>query len=484
MSNLSNVVLIRLADDFENDIDHPREKVPPLSLLSAGTVLKKAGYCVRIMDTEVGAWNSDRVVSEVVGTRPDAVVLQVRPNHIRASLQLASRIKKQAGSLVVFVGPYPTALPKSVLSADSSVDLCIRGEIDHSLLMVLDAWGTNEIGTIPGVCLRANNDILIGEMCEEDDLDALPFPDLTMVDYPRYEKQKAGHRRRGRELWGFMVTSRGCPYACDFCSPTMRHSYGLRFRAHSPRYVVEAIEKHHRDLGISSFSFEDDVFTYDPERIRMICELLVKKDIGVHWIANTRADLVDPETLAVMYRAGCRWISVGVESGSEDILKRTGKSETVERILKGVNDIHSAGIGSILNFIVGWPDETVNDLEKTFDLLTELSPMIAQCHFFTPYPGSPFHDAHTDIVSKMLSLHHYNGMKINISNIPTDELLSRCRAFYRKYYFSVPYLRRYMHYRGVGLFKLSELKLFIVFLKHVFKNEKSPPASVSEKKTS
>jgi len=369
---------------------------------------------------------------------------------------------------VSFVGPFPTALPERVLTKDGPVDFCLRGEIDRVLGRALDAWGSEEITKVPGVSGHFDGGLHVGEIHEEDDLDGLPIPDLSLIRHRAYKKLKAGHLGLRREEWGFLLTSRGCPYNCAFCSPTMRHSYGRRFRAHGPEYVAGVMEKFRRDFGIRLFSFEDDVFTFDRERVLALCHLVAARLPEARWIANTRADLVDPDLLAVMRRAGCRWISVGVESGSERILDRARKAETTDRIAKGVRDINAAGIGAIVNVIVGWPEETAEELEQTFAFVRELSPVIVQTHHFTPYPGSPFFEANPETAGDVESLHHYSRTRINLSGIPQEELDRRCRDFYRKFYLSPSYLRRYLRHRGPGIFRLSELRLLAALLRFLF----------------
>jgi len=163
---------------------------------------------------------------------------------------------------------------------------------------------------------------------------------------------------------------------------------GIRFRARSPKNVVDEIEWLRDTHGADAFTFYDDAFTLDIERALKICEEIKKRKIGLPWDCQTRVDNVSKEVLAKMRRAGCEVVYFGVESGSQKILDAVGKKTTIQQNERAIRWAKDAGLFVIASLIIGYPSETADTLEQTLDLIRRLKPDDAYLCVATPYPGT------------------------------------------------------------------------------------------------
>jgi radical SAM superfamily enzyme YgiQ (UPF0313 family) len=165
--------------------------------------------------------------------------------------------------------------------------------------------------------------------------------------------------------------------------------FGRRVRRRSPENVVEELEHLRHEFGIDSIWFVDDTFTVDQKWVMQFCDLLIKK--GLHnlvWGCQARADTLEPYTLQLMKQAGCVQVDIGVESGSDRVLKILKKGITVEQIEKAFKICKEAGVQTFASFILGTPGETSEDIKKTEALIDKITPDYSEFFYATPYPGT------------------------------------------------------------------------------------------------
>ena len=186
-----------------------------------------------------------------------------------------------------------------------------------------------------------------------------------------------------------IITSRGCPYRCIFCSKSV---FGKKYRANSPSYVVDEILFLKQKFGIEEIKFYDDSFTLDRKRIFEICRLLKKEKIDIEWTCETRVNLVDSDLLSVMKDAGCYMIEYGVESGVQEILCNLKKDITLKETVEAFDSTHKLGIETVAYFMLGAPEETVGTISKTIEFAKKLDPDFAQFSILTPLPGTELFD--------------------------------------------------------------------------------------------
>ncbi len=337
-----------------------------LGLAYLAASLQQAGHQTCIVDEIAG----QKVEEALAAFRPDLAGISFMTMYAPRAYALATAIRKNRGIPIVFGGTHPTALPQEALQY---ADCVVRGEGEIALPRLLDA------GRIEGVV----------EAEPPEDLDALPLPDRSQLDLAFY----AG---AGEELAGLsyrtlgVITSRGCPFRCDFCVNSKR-STTLRF--HSPARVVEEVrylaDRHH----IESIAFYDELMATDTERFRTICEEMIRAGLNrLRWECQMHPRTIREDLLPLMKRAGCVQVAVGFESGSQRILERIHKSTNVEENIAAACKVREAGLRLRGCFVFGVPGETRGDIRKTEDFVKTAKPDFVSMHFLTPLPGTALFD--------------------------------------------------------------------------------------------
>jgi radical SAM superfamily enzyme YgiQ (UPF0313 family) len=236
--------------------------------------------------------------------------------------------------------------------------------------------------SILGLAWRQGDEIIINP-------DRPFIPDLDDLPIPRHELLPLDKQRMPmiKGPFTFIVTSRGCPAGCKYC---IKHvSYQNSVRVRSAQNIVEEIEYLNR-LGIHNIHMYADLFTVNRQHVMDLCNLIIEKGIKINWTCNSRVDYVDEELLAKMGQAGCWFISWGIESSNEMILKRARKGYKKEQAFKALQWSHNAGIKNWGYFIIGLPGETEETIQETIAYAKQLPLDIALFHIAAPYPGTPF----------------------------------------------------------------------------------------------
>lgn len=286
--------------------------------------------------------------------------------------QIIGRIKAIDASVpVVIGGVHASVLPEFVME-DSGADAVVAGEGEEIMLQIAD--GSVE----PHGILKA---------AVIEDLDRLPFPRYAFLDIRRYFKFRGADRIRWslRQPSIAMIGTRGCPFACTFCGS--KDLFGKKVRTRSVDNVMDEIDFLQDRYGVRSVYFYDDSFTLRRDWILTLCEALSKR--RVEWICGTRVDMVDAALLMNMKRCGCKYISYGIESGSDRILLDViKKGITITQVREALNLTRKAGIGIIANYMFGLPGETEEDMKATLDLVKHLPADAAELSIFMPFPGA------------------------------------------------------------------------------------------------
>ena len=235
---------------------------------------------------------------------------------------------------------------------------------------------------IRGLAWRDHGEIVINpDRSFIPSLDDLPIPrhDLLPLDKQRMPMIKGP--------FTFIVTSRGCPAGCKYC---IKHvSYQNSVRVRSPQLILEELQQLAK-LGIHHVHMYADLFTVNRDQVVELCRLIIASGLKVSWTCNSRVDYVDEEMLNLMSQAGCWYISWGIESSNEEILKRARKGYRKEQAIKALEWAHAAGINNWGYFIIGLPGETEQSIQETIAYAKSLPLDIALFHIAAPYPGTPF----------------------------------------------------------------------------------------------
>ena len=378
----------------------------PLGLSYLASTLRKAGHQVTLYDADCNknAKGMDYtrlpekyriylkelrnpenpIIKEISETlikyQPDVVGITVMTPKAASAFTIASLVKKHNKNChVVFGGPHATLKPDEVLKNTEDVDFVVNGEGEIVLLELVNALSAknNDFSTISGLSCRGGGKGVTNNTKKFiDNLDSLTFPDReTLLGLDTYTS----------EDMGLLMGSRGCPYSCSYCA-TQIWTRKVRYR--SLENILEEIKYVRERYGTRQFTFKDDSFTVNRKRVMDFCNKLMDAGIKINWDCNTRVDLVDSELLMTMKKAGCNSIKVGIESGSERILKLMDKGITLERTKEAARLFREAGIHWTAYFMMGIPTETKEDVQKTLELLYKIKPSFASIGVYEPFPGT------------------------------------------------------------------------------------------------
>ncbi len=463
------LVLLRYAPWMFFANSHPRDLLWPVSMLYAQALARRSGWGARIIDLHVEPYDAQALLDRLSALSPDLLLIDSTTPTMGAALDLASRLKDRAPSTQIWgIGQHASEQPEDLLAGATPFDGCLLGEYD-AILPALLAQGS----------LRAREDVALpggpadpihrgDARAKVLDLDSLPPISPQGLHLERYQMRSVHAPSFARQRWGYLLTSRGCPHGCIFCSPTLRQSYGRRFRAHSPERVVEDMARLKRDHGVSTIYLIDDAFSLRRQRVLDICELLIRRRVRLHWAVQTRADDLDPELLAALREAGCHGIKIGYESGVDRILTGLRKGTNTRVLLQTAREIRRAGLSLTACYMLGNPGETLEDMEETFRFACRVGSDMIQVSFHTPYPGSESYELHRDQVRRASRLSHYDQHEVLLSEVDRDRLERVQRSFYMRYYLSLPRLWSYLTRRAIyRVFDPSEWKLLYETLRYL-----------------
>jgi radical SAM superfamily enzyme YgiQ (UPF0313 family) len=351
----------------------------PVGLGYINALLRSEGFNSRIANLSKAGWKETE--SLLAAEQPEILgVSQFTHNRIE-SLRLAALAKKlDPGCFVVFGGPHATHRAVELLSRNRAVDAVILGEGEETFLDLARNLEANvkSLDKVNGIAYRRGNELLFtSDRLQLENLDKLPSP------APFYDDAIGVDLQRQLE---FIITSRGCPAACRFCSSPRFWGKTLRFR--SPRSIVDEIRFIRDRYGLLYFSIRDDTFTADRERVLTFCRMLLEEKVYILWNCQSRVNSVDDEMLFWMKRAGCECVQFGVESGSREVLRQLGKHITIEQVKAAASATRRAGINLSVYLITGVPGETEDDLHATMRLIEEIKPGDGQVSPLAYYPGT------------------------------------------------------------------------------------------------
>lgn len=359
---------------------------PPVGLAQIAAVLEKNGYPVKILDLPALRFSENSLPAILGQEKPEVVGITAMTPTINSAVNVAKRVKESDSNITVVIGGvHGTILPEETLRDTREIDVIIRGEGEQTiveLFKVLDENSGN-INQILGVTYREGASIKSTSLRSPlSNLDELPFPAFHLLPIKKYRLHPPFGRRSPVMP---IITSRGCPYRCVFCSKSV---FGKKYRSNSPTYVVDEIRLLTEKFGVKEIKFYDDTFTLDRKRVIAICRLLKEQGIDIPWTCETRVNLVASDLLGIMKDAGCYMIEYGVESGNQRVLNSLKKDITLEQTIKAFKLTHEAGIETVAYFMIGSPQETSETIQETVGFAKTLDPDFVQFSIATPYPGT------------------------------------------------------------------------------------------------
>ena len=350
----------------------------PGVLSSKDITLKYNTYLNTLNNIDLPIWHG--VYERINDYSPDIVGITAMTATINSALNVAQLVKSFNSEIpVVLGGVHPTLLPEETIK-NTNVDIVVRGEGEYTFLDILKK--SNNLNVVLGITYKENGQIINNPARPLiQNLDELPFPAKHLIF--EHEKYPPG-------AFGSIMPSRGCPFHCTFCASHKIWTRKVRYR--SPEKVIKEIIRIKKNFHTNYFRFEDDSFTLNKKWIYELCDFLIKENLKIKWEAETRADIVDDELIKKMKKAGCKMLSIGVESGSERTLKLIKKGITLEQIRNAFNIIKSNKILTNAFFMIGFPWESKKEIGMTISLMKELNSFRSFFSISTPYPGTELFD--------------------------------------------------------------------------------------------
>lgn len=404
---------------------HPLEEnpLPPLSLSYLAGALVQEGIEVKILDFLVTRYHPEKLRRELEDYRPQLVGVTC----VTLNYPIARRMVKVCKAFdphifTVIGGPHVTFAQEDTLLRSPWIDAIVIGEGERTLVELVRAVEEHkDIHQVSGIAF-ANGGMVTKTppQARIEDLDQLPLPARELLPMARY-------RALGTPCT--VITSRGCPYSCIFCSG--HRMFGPKVRFRSPRLVVDEIEKLQRDFGLAKINIVDDTFTLNHNHTRAVCEEILRRNLKIKWSVFARVDRISEDLAQLMNRAGCEWVLFGVESADEGILKTIKKGITPKDVRRGVKIAAGAGINVFNSFILGLPGESREIALKSMAFGDELYHKYGAkygFHILSPLPGTELYERAKDYGIRILSR---NWLRYN-ANEPITETATMSREMIKE----------------------------------------------------
>ena len=345
----------------------------------SGTLLR-AGHSVLTLDLNRSVTSDADVVVRAQEYLPDVIGVSVKSATAREGARVARVLARACPhALVVAGGPHVTVCPERYFMDNPVFTLGIQGDSEESLMRVLGALDEPDLLTaVPGLVYRVNERVVLIPREPIRDLDSLAPPDFDSIE--------------GFDWHGFvypLLTSRGCPYHCIACSVHVLAG-SRNWHPRSPENVVSELERVHREKGIESFEIIDDNFSYNLDRAKEICRLLIARGLKMSWAAHggLRADKIDRELAILMKQAGCMSVAIGIESGNPQTFRAVRKGETLNSIVEALETIRGAGMKTVGYFLLGIPGDTLERFIDSVRFQRSLKLDDTIFNMLAPYPGT------------------------------------------------------------------------------------------------
>jgi len=385
--------------------------LPPLGLGYLGAVLENNGIEVKVVDCIVEGWHRrieveknilriglpfEKIEEIIRSYSPDIVgvnsLFTVQRKNAGEIYKIAKKVDKNIISIAG--GGHPTVMPELVLS-DENVDYVVIGEGEDTIIDLIGVIeGEKNISDLDGVGYKENDKIkIILKTKFIRDLDEIPFPARHLLNMEKYIGLKDSHGTRRKERFSPIVTSRGCPARCSFCSAY--RVWGRKYRTRSPENVISEMKQIKEKYGIEELMFEDDNLTMNPIRAERIFDLMIQEKLNFVWDTPNGVAVfaLNERLIDKMKESGCYTLNLALESGSQYVLDniikkpvRLDKAKTLAKYAKSI------GLNVGLYLIMGLPGETELQIAESFKLAKELeiySPFIS---IATPYPGTELYE--------------------------------------------------------------------------------------------
>lgn len=416
---------------------------PPLNLAYLAAIAEDLGHNVKIIDGEVENISLEKMIDQTELFKPDIIAITATTPFYHIATNLAKGLKKRMKNkdmknIPVIIGGHHISVLKEK-AFYHCFDYAFIGEADKSWPLFLNKYDKGEIDNgyisdIKGILYRDKKENIkfTGDPDQITDIDSIPFPARHLL---KMEKYRIG-TPQGIKKFTTIMTVRGCPFSCIFCSTNI---FGKKIRKRSPTSIIEEIKSVVNKFGIKHFIFLDDTLTLDRDHILKICDLIekekikegIKEKMDITFEGSTRANLIDEEIISKMASAGLIRLSFGLESVDKKIRKIMKKDIPLESYVLANKLVNKYNIELANSCMIGLPGESINTIKKTLSFLRKFREIKnASVSIAVPYPGTELYEMakRGDYELKLLTndfskFRRYNIATMNVGNLSSKDLI-------------------------------------------------------------
>ncbi|MDD5163573.1 MAG: radical SAM protein [Candidatus ainarchaeum sp.] len=374
--------------------------MPPLGLGYLASLSIKKGHDARLLHCVLEKMTFEKFSEFISKNDFDLIGIQMNTidvNSVKKHIEIIKKLKPK--TIIVAGGSHPSCDPIGTMAEFKNLDFAFHAEAEIGFAKFLDWLKKNNAGKknlaglkkIPGLIWRDSKKIVANPPAFVDDLSSLDFPAWSLMDPRSYPEAPHGAFAKNFPT-APMVITRGCPFQCTFCAG--KRITGLKVRKRSIKNAIEEIEFLKKNYGVKEIMIEDENFTLHRHLVEEFCSSLIQKNLGISWSlpSGVRLDTLDADLLKLMEKSGCYSVAVGIEFGSQRILNLTKKQLTIEKIKEKMGLFKKTNIKVTGFFMIGYPGETIEEINSTIKLALELPLQRAQFNGFMPLPGSEIYN--------------------------------------------------------------------------------------------
>jgi len=374
--------------EFDEEEDRTGYAPFPFFMAYCAAVLEREGHEVKVLDALTLGWSKEVFMKKVEQFKPELVIMESSTPSINYDLSTSKEIKEATGARIGLAGPHVTTFAADILNENMQVDYVFLGEYEMTSKETVRAMGRDDdMNKVLGLAYRRGKNAKVNARRPLVDLDEMPFPARHLLNINRY-----------CEPFSLMpnvqlIASRGCTFGCVYClwPPVMYGGRNFRFR--KPEKVVEEMEVIIKKYNPRELYFDDDTFNLVPKKVEDFCKAYKESGLNKEWVAMCSPVNMSRQLLTKMRDAGCEALKFGVESGSEEILQKAGRTaqklSDVKNVFKWSKEL---GIRTHATFMIGLPGETKATIKSTFNHLLDIRPDSFQVSVCTPLPGTEYYN--------------------------------------------------------------------------------------------